>query len=223
MTICYGHARRFTLIELLMVIAIIIILAGMLLPVAMRAVEMGRQASCYSNVRQLVMAGLLYAEDNKQYWVGYIPGSDRKELLFPYTTAGASNDDISDDQIWFCLGTDDPENEAGYGFNTNMGFVMMQAIRDPLNTVSVCDAGVNDSQDPITATHVFPPSRTTFPVIGRPNPRHLLKVNVAFMDGHVDFMKMTEPFYPNVAGLWTGNGITDPDDPQYKDELWDLY
>jgi hypothetical protein len=33
---------------------------------------------------------------------------------------------------------------------------------------------------------------------------------------------LAEPFYPGPAGKWAGNAITDPDDPQYKDQLWDL-
>ena len=215
--------RTFTLIELLVVIAIITILAGMLLPVLMRAKEMGRQAACYSNVRQLVIAGGLYSEDNNDYWVGYISGSDRKEMLYPYTSSGASNSDMGSNQIWFCHSTAKPEEEASYGFNTKMNFIPVRGVINPVNTVALCDAGIKDNLAPTTATHVFPPSSTTAPYIGRPNHRHLMKVNIGFMDGHADYMKMVEPFYPNIAGLWLGNGITDPSDPAYKDELWDTY
>jgi hypothetical protein len=33
---------------------------------------------------------------------------------------------------------------------------------------------------------------------------------------------MAEPFYPNMVGAWTPNGVNDPNDPDYKDTLWDL-
>jgi len=53
----------FTLIELLVVIAIIAILAAILFPVFAKAREKGRQASCISNLRQLAVATLQYAQD----------------------------------------------------------------------------------------------------------------------------------------------------------------
>lgn len=55
--------RGFTLIELLVVIAIIAILAAILFPVFARARAKARQASCTSNVKQLLLAVLAYCQD----------------------------------------------------------------------------------------------------------------------------------------------------------------
>jgi prepilin-type N-terminal cleavage/methylation domain-containing protein/prepilin-type processing-associated H-X9-DG protein len=55
--------RGFTLIELLVVIAIIAILAAILFPVFARAREKARQSSCLSNMKQLGLASLMYAQD----------------------------------------------------------------------------------------------------------------------------------------------------------------
>jgi prepilin-type N-terminal cleavage/methylation domain-containing protein/prepilin-type processing-associated H-X9-DG protein len=60
--------RAFTLIELLVVIAIIAILAAILFPVFARARETARKSSCLSNLKQLGVGMLMYAQDyDEQY------------------------------------------------------------------------------------------------------------------------------------------------------------
>src|ERR1022692_159811 len=64
-----GERVGFTLIELLVVIAIIAILAALLLPVLGKAKAEGQSTACLSNDKQLTLAWLMYAGDNRDYLV----------------------------------------------------------------------------------------------------------------------------------------------------------
>ncbi len=56
--------KAFTLIELLVVIAIIAVLMAILIPTLNRAREQGKRAACLSNLKQLQLAWVMYADDN---------------------------------------------------------------------------------------------------------------------------------------------------------------
>ncbi len=56
----------FTLVELLVVVAVITILAVLLTPVLAQAREKARQARCMSNLRQIAVAMALYVDDNAE-------------------------------------------------------------------------------------------------------------------------------------------------------------
>ena len=100
-----GHA--FTLVELLIVIAILAILASLLLPALTRGKESAQRIKCLSNLHQLSLAGHLYWEDyngncfryggwptngGQLYWFGWISPGDEgtrqfdasQGVLYPY-------------------------------------------------------------------------------------------------------------------------------------------
>jgi len=68
---CGGSPRLFpsgfTLVELLVVIAVIAILAALLLPVLGKAKQRSKRTVCLNNLRQMTLADTIYCNDNGQW------------------------------------------------------------------------------------------------------------------------------------------------------------
>jgi prepilin-type N-terminal cleavage/methylation domain-containing protein/prepilin-type processing-associated H-X9-DG protein len=64
-----GKKAGFTLIELLVVIAIIAVLMAILMPALNRAREQGMRSTCLSNLKQLTLAWIMYADEHDDHLV----------------------------------------------------------------------------------------------------------------------------------------------------------
>lgn len=127
-----GNEKKiFTLLELLIVIAIIAILAGLLLPVLSRARESGQRSSCVNNVHEIMRSIDMYTDDFKECY----PPSQLKtvpwywhRLLLSLGYFGKSNSgDIHVDvynKMMVCPGDPNPfaftNDRLSYGLNANV-------------------------------------------------------------------------------------------------------
>jgi prepilin-type N-terminal cleavage/methylation domain-containing protein/prepilin-type processing-associated H-X9-DG protein len=197
-----GKCSAFTLIELLVVIAIIAVLAAILFPVFSQAREKARQASCLSNLKQIGLAVLQYAQDYDERLPGVrnpaAPGGshpDTVAMLHPYTRSI---------QIWRCPSHADASLEGpqyfSYGYNyyhlgrpsdddwarNAGGGISMAALTRPSHTVCMAEVRPSvPSPGNLACWLQRPADPTDRDYAGRPAYRHHNRCAVLYCDGHV--------------------------------------
>jgi prepilin-type N-terminal cleavage/methylation domain-containing protein/prepilin-type processing-associated H-X9-DG protein len=199
MTLTTEHKKRggFTLIELLVVIAIIAILAAILFPVFAKAREKARQASCQSNLKQLALGALMYAQDYDEClpmaFIGNPGGPYVRwfELINPY---------VKNSQVMVC-----PSVVNLYGWNRRLmgDYGNVRRLSQITEVATKIMAGDNDSgvysssaSDKTSATTnamcMLEGLWTASNCRSQLYPRHNETANVAFLDGHVKAMKVDD-------------------------------
>jgi prepilin-type N-terminal cleavage/methylation domain-containing protein/prepilin-type processing-associated H-X9-DG protein len=141
-----SSAVGFTLIELLVVIAVIAILASLLLPALSKAKEAGRGAVCKSNLRQLSLGILLYADDHEQYlpWPGDVDRNQDPDWVW-----GGQNDTYPNrPEQW---------SRTGFGFHAQAGAIFPYVMAQPrVERSEYYDGGSSARYEQSATNLVFP-------------------------------------------------------------------
>lgn len=105
----------FTLIELLVVIAIIAILVALLLPALKGARESGRAGVCGSNLRGVIQALTMYADENRErgpHWSGWQTYHGDSDMPMPEDNPGLGWAELIEDQVQTMEAFTDPSRKV---------------------------------------------------------------------------------------------------------------
>jgi prepilin-type N-terminal cleavage/methylation domain-containing protein/prepilin-type processing-associated H-X9-DG protein len=108
-----AESLGFTLIELLVVIAVIAIIAAILFPVFAQVREKARQSSCASNMKQIVTALSMYAQDNDETMLAEVqapPINGGTDTEVPYDRQLAPY--VRNDGVYACPSDGAPRKES---------------------------------------------------------------------------------------------------------------
>lgn len=232
----------FTLVELLVTVAIISILAALLLPALSRGKSSAMQTQCLSQTKQLALALQMYAQDSKDFlpwpnWGDPSPGwlyaetngappppsasAYQQGLLWPY---------LKVIQVYWC--PVDYTNTPNFPKRAQQlsSYIMNGAIMgyhwEPTNCATHKLAAMNPAayadwepsdQPPYNPAQVFNDGASYPNSAEGPSQRHGSGCNVSAFDGHAQFLQFTmftQQQYDQPGLLWCDPDTTNGDGGQ---------
>ncbi len=213
--------QGFTLVEILVVVALVSFLSALLLSAFSRVRSASRTVTCAANLRQIGMAGAMYANDNRGFYPSVFsikePNCDWAELLFPY---------IKSAEVFKCPSfpngeyrTGCPVSDTSEGFSLNQAFdwdgsystvqltqgapINQVRLRHPSSTVLYLDGNGKTTLRDIRRTNIVingePISEEQLLDFSELGNRHNYGANLCFADGHVKWLSFSAMRDPS---LW---------------------
>lgn len=207
----------FTLIELLVVIAIIAIIAAILFPVFAKVREKARQTTCASNLKQLGLGVLQYAQDYDEFLPAVSSETGTGTLSFrglvqPYTKSIAvlkcPSNPVKDKADWpgetadqplgitcsYAAARYDGTHKGVFAFGSSGAFsASLAAIDTPASAIAIVESTATFPDFNVAEPAYFACKENTsacfFGYAGNLYAGHTGYSNFLFSDGHVKAMK----------------------------------
>lgn len=231
--------QRFTLVELLVVVGIIAVLAGLLMPALNRARISARTAECLSNQRQVSQFIKQSMNDNDQHFMSYREEeADTSKILgeqqwgsylknknyiqdvavmrcpsFEYTANGNLDNRLS--QIYGAAFTTDKDGFDFRGTKLLMYNTDTQVAPNALALGGCCGTGGTGGADLLASPLMQFGTSPSSTAAGNPTKIHGDFVNLFFLDGHCESLNKegTEGrYYPTDSDAAKISKWLDPDD-----------
>ena len=205
-------AKLFTLVELLVVISIIAVLAGMLLPALSKAKAKGTQISCSSNQKQCALGNLLYATTYNE--IIFCQGGFSSSGYYPWSKMLVQELNVLPESVIYCPSGKNRSTNAqytryyGYGLHQTDDFyngstngytqvstlsdgyrvrnIVLRRITNPSSMYLLTDSllGLNNYNYDYSLVLTKNHNDKNYA-----DARHNGMINLAFMDGHCDSLK----------------------------------
>lgn len=225
----YSDRKIFTLLELLIVVAIIGILAALLLPALSAARDRARCIKCLSNLKQLGLLASSYVNNYDEYFPpAYYNNHSANGMHWDTDTDGNPGimyDGDSNAAIQQCpgfYGVSNSTNDEYTGYNYNTSYLgsdtatptKLKLIKHPSNCAIFGDGETRIAGE--TGANKFMRAPTDNAVVpskeGAQGFRHQNKTNICWVDGHAS--TLTEKFNGGQV-VYTGTGFISDDDSYY--------
>ena len=113
-----GKGKGFTLLELMVVIAIVAVLAGVSVPISRSLVAKSHQSACLGNLRQIGSAVQFYIDDNSGVLPELAVGRENKSSDIPVLET-VLIDYVESEEMFHCPADHDEFAKTGCSYNWN--------------------------------------------------------------------------------------------------------